>query len=117
MELYKFDQASGKRITKFDSNFVMTRIAQTERAAQISCMFLEQNGLIGYHQATVPQLLFIVTGEGFVRNESEGYKKVRQGDAVFWGKDEWHETKTDTGLMAIVIESETLNPSSFGFKK
>lgn len=116
MEFYKFDRSSAKKITKFDSNFMMIRIAETEQETQISCMFLEPGGVIGYHQATVPQLLFIVKGEGFVRNESEENIKVQQGEAVYWNKDEWHETKTDSGLTAIVIESKTLTPAYFGFK-
>ena len=37
-------------------------------------------------------------------------KKIQAGEAVFWMKGEWHETKTDTGLTAIVIEGETLRP-------
>jgi hypothetical protein len=32
---------------------------------------------------------------------------------VFWEKDEWHETKSDNGLTAIVIESKELNPVDF----
>ena len=54
-----------------------------------------------------------MNGEGTVRGEKEEYFKVQPGDAVFWEKDEWHETKTETGLTAIVIESEELNPSMF----
>ena len=104
-------------MTQFDSNFIISPITKTKDTAQISCMYLESNGVIGYHQATVPQLLFVVNGEGFVRNEKEDYVKVQAGDAVFWTKDEWHETKTDTGLTSIVIESETLDPTHFGFKR
>jgi quercetin dioxygenase-like cupin family protein len=113
MEFYKFSKDSGKKISKFNSDFVMSRIIQTEKATQISCMYLKENGVIGYHQAVVPQLLLIMNGEGYVRGDKEEYVKVQTGDAVFWDKDEWHETKTNTGLTAIVIESEELNPSSF----
>ena len=66
---------------------------------------------MGYHQAVVLQLL--LNGEGNVRNEVDEYFKVESGDAVFWEKDEWHETKTHVGLTAIVIESEELNPALF----
>ena len=111
MKIYKFIKEAGKKITKFDSDFVMSRITQTEKTAHIGCMYLDENGLIGYHQAVVPQLLLIVSGEGWVRGEPDEYIKVRSGEAVFWDKDEWHETKTDTGLTAIVIESEELSPS------
>ncbi|MGM2769990.1 cupin [Bacillus sp. PGP15] len=113
MEIYQFKKEGGKKITKFNSDFIMARIISTQKAAHIGCMHLEENGIIGYHQAVIPQLLLIVNGEGFVRGENEEFIKVQSGDAVFWEKNEWHETKTDIGLIAIVIESEELNPSSF----
>ncbi|OEH94156.1 cupin domain-containing protein [Bacillus solimangrovi] len=113
MEVYNFSKKEGKKITKFDSNFIMSRIIQTEQKAHIGCMYLEENGVVGYHQAPVPQLLLIMNGEGYVRGEEEKYFKVQSGDAVFWKKGEWHETKTGQGLTAIVIESEQLDPSSF----
>ncbi|UFT99741.1 cupin [Radiobacillus kanasensis] len=113
MELYKFDKDSGKKITKFHSNFTMSRIMQTEKTTHIGCMHLEGNDVIGFHQAVIPQLLLIMNGEGYVRGEEETQIKVQSGDAVFWKKGEWHETKTDIGLTAIVIESEDLNPASF----
>ncbi|WP_419881079.1 cupin [Peribacillus sp. B-H-3] len=112
MKIYQFKKEVGKKIIKFDSNFVMSHITQIEKAAHIGCMHLDANGLIGYHQADVPQLLLIVNGEGWVRCETDEYIKVHSGEAVFWDKDEWHETKTDTGLTAIVIESEEIITSS-----
>lgn len=113
MEFYKFSKDSGKKISKFNSDFIMSRIIQTNKPANIGCMHLDENGIVGYHQAVVPQLLLILNGEGYVRNEKDEYFKVESGDAVFWDKDEWHETKTKVGLTAIVVESEELTPSSF----
>lgn len=113
MKFYQLSKENGKNITQFKSSFIMSRIIETEASASIGCMYLEENGVIGYHQAVVPQLLLIIEGEGFVRNEQAQYYQVQPGDAVFWEKDEWHETKTDTGLTGIVIESEQLNPSAF----
>ncbi|KAB2335611.1 cupin [Bacillus mesophilum] len=113
MKIYSFRKEEGKKITKYDSNFIMSRIIQSEKPVHVGCMHLEKNGVIGYHQAVVPQLLLIMNGEGLVRGERDEYIKVQSGDAVFWEKDEWHETKTDLGLTAIVIESEELNPDSF----
>ncbi|MFD1039688.1 hypothetical protein ACFQ3N_14970 [Virgibacillus byunsanensis] len=75
-------------------------------------MHLGNNGIVGYHQAVVSQLLLILNGEGYVRSENKEYVKVQSGDANFWEKDEWYETKSDKGLTAIVIESEELNASS-----
>ncbi|KOS62253.1 AraC family ligand binding domain-containing protein [Lysinibacillus agricola] len=113
MKLYQLSKENGKNITQFESNFIMSRIINTEASASIGCMYLEENGVIGYHQAVVPQLLLILEGKGYVRNEQEQYYQVQPGDAVFWEKDEWHETKTDKGLTGIVIESEQLNPAAF----
>jgi len=113
MDFYKFSKESGKRISKFNSNFIISRVIQTDKATNIGCINLEENGVVGYHQAVVPQLLMVIHGEGYVRNDKEEYFKVQPGDAVFWGKDEWHETKSDKGLTAIVIESAELNPSLF----
>ncbi|MCI0768228.1 MULTISPECIES: hypothetical protein [Bacillus] len=113
MEIYQFKKEAGKKIEKFNSDFIMSRIIQTQKAAHIGCMHLDENGMIGYHQAVIPQLLLIVNGEGSVRGEKEEFIKVQSGDAVFWEKGEWHATKTNIGLTAIVIESEELNPLSF----
>ena len=113
MQFFTYGKDNGKKITKFNSNFIMSRIIQTDQAANIGFMDLNKVGIVGYHQAVVPQLLLIIKGEGYVRSEDEEYFKVQSGDAVFWEKDEWHETKTDTGLTAIVIESEELDPSLF----
>ena len=112
MEIYQFKKEVGKKITKFDSDFVMSRITKTEKIAHIGCMYLDEKGRIGYHQAVVPQLLLILNGEGWVRGEANEYIKVQSGEAVFWDKNEWHETKTHNGLTAIVIESEELNTAS-----
>ena len=113
MEFYKFSKDSGKRVSKFNSDFIMSRVIQTDKATNIGCMHLEENGVIGYHQAAVPQLLVVIAGEGYVCNDKEKHIKVQSGDAVFWEKDEWHETKTGKGLTAIVIEGVELNPSLF----
>jgi len=112
MQIYQFKKEVGKKITKFDSNFVMSRIMQTEKVTHIGCIHLEKDGEIGYHQAVVPQLLLIVEGKGVVRGDADEFIRVQSGEAVFWNQGEWHETKTNTGLMAIVIESEELDTSA-----
>ena len=106
MKVYNYSRTRGKEITKFGSHFVMSRITQTEESVHIGAMYLDEGGVIGYHQAVTPQLLIIVNGEGFVRGEGEDLVKVKKGDAVFWNKDEWHETTTEKGLTAIAIEGE-----------
>lgn len=113
MEFYDFRKEAGMQITKYDSNFIMSRIARTQSPTSIGVMHLDKNGIIGFHQDTKPQLLLILSGEGSVCSESKEYYKVHPGVAVYWEKDEWHETKTEQGMTALVIESDELNPSSY----
>lgn len=117
MEFFRFDKAVGKSITAYDSTFIMSRIIRTTQQAHIGCMHLESNGVVGYHQARIPQLLLVVNGEGWVRGGDDNKIPVRAGDAVFWTEGEWHETTTESGLTAIVIESEELQPDSFMTQK
>lgn len=110
MKVYRFDAAVGRKIDAFGSvNFVMSKIAHLTAEARISCAYLGPGGNIGYHQAVIDQLLLIVQGDGLVRAETEERMPVTIGHAVYWKQGEWHATTTDTGLMAIVIESEALD--------
>ncbi|WP_423410198.1 cupin [Heyndrickxia sp. MSNUG] len=113
MEFYDFRKETGLHITMYESDFILSRIARNQTPTSIGVMHLYKNGLIGYHQATKLQLLLILSGEGYVCSESKEFYKVKQGVAVFWNKDEWHETKTEHGMTALVIESDELNPSAY----
>ncbi len=114
MKVYRFDAAVGRKIEAFDSvNFVMSKVMRLPAEARMSCAYLGKPGRIGYHQAVVPQLLLVMQGEGWVRGKTANRVPVTVGHAVYWEQDEWHKTSTDTGLMAIVIESESRNPADF----
>lgn len=63
----------------------MSRIVTTDRPAQIGLMNLEENGIIGFHQTVVPQILLIINGEGWVRGNEATKFFVKAGDA-FLGK-------------------------------
>ncbi|MBY6037609.1 cupin [Fictibacillus nanhaiensis] len=117
MKIFSFNKDTGKHVTKFNSNFVMSQIVQTQKPAHIGCMHLMEGGIIGYHQAVVPQLLLVVNGEGIVLGKDQVPFPIKAGEAVYWEKDEYHETTTKTGLTAIVIESEELHPASFKLKE
>ena len=64
MDFYRFNKEAGKKVTHFNSDFIMSRVVNTDRPAHIGFMHLEENGVIGFHQAVVPQLLLIINGEG-----------------------------------------------------
>ncbi len=113
MKIIRLDEIKGKKITQYDSNVIMRKVLMTKEPSHVGIVQLEEGGIIGYHDATVPQLLLIIEGGGWVRTSLEGKVKVTAGDVVFWEKGEGHETSTTRGLKAIVVESEGLAMSSF----
>lgn len=108
MKIFDFSEKVGKKISAFQSNFIMSKILNHKGNVHIGAMHLRENGIVGYHEAVVSQLLLIVDGEGYVCGADKENVKVEAGQAVFWEKGEFHETITEKGLLAIVIESEEL---------
>lgn len=111
MEWFRFDERVGRPITEFGSDFIMSKVVVTEEKAYVTCMHLQEGGRIGYHPAVVNQLLLVVKGEGTVCGEEQEYVSISEGEAVFWEKGEKHETRTEKGLIAIVIEGDGVTPS------
>ena len=73
-------------------------------------MHIGPGGVVGYHQATVPQLFLVVAGSGWVTSADQVRQPVVVGQAAFWNGGEWHESGSDDGMMAIVLEGEGLDP-------
>ncbi|HDR6315846.1 TPA: cupin [Bacillus thuringiensis] len=111
MKNFDFSEKVGKKISAFQSNFIMSKILNHQGNVHIGAMHLRENGIIGYHEAVVSQLLLIVDGEGYVCGADKEKVKVKAGQAVFWEKGEFHETSTEKGLMGIVMEAEELEQS------
>jgi len=98
MRIYRREDIAGRSLTEFDSigdiRFVSDGIVQIE---------LPAGGRIGLHPSADEQLFIVVAGEGDVRSGSD-VAHVAAGDAVRWSAGEEHETTTQNGLVAIVIE-------------
>jgi len=108
MKIFHFDSEVGKGVDAHGSSgFVISRIAHLLDEAVVNCAYLERDGVIGFHQATIPQLFLVVQGDGWVRSESPERISIRAGQAAHWEKGEWHEsgTETETGMTAIILES------------
>jgi len=112
MKLFRFDPEVARTIDQYaSSGFALSRVAHLSGEAAVHCAYLAPKGLIGYHQATVPQLFLVLQGEGWVRGESSGRTLIEAGQAAFWQKDEWHESGTDTGMTVIMIEGVDIDPA------
>ena len=98
MKVLRREDVPGRPLAEFgsvgDVQFVSDSVVRME---------LPPGGRIGMHPAVDEQLFILVAGEGDVRSGSE-VAHVVAGDAVRWSRGEEHETTTQTGLVAIVIE-------------
>lgn len=113
MKIYKCNKEHGKKIEKYQSRFATyIKMAQTNEAA-IGYMYIEGEGTVGYHEAPIPQLFIVVEGEGWVTGENKKRIPIKRGEAALWEKGEWHTSGSETGMAAIVIQSEELYPEAF----
>ena len=109
MEIIDFGKAKAKEITNFHSlKAFYTKITKSEAPITIGFIHIEQGGVVGYHLAPVPQLFIVVEGEGWVEGENQKRVNVRSGEGVLWNKGEGHTSGSDSGLTALVLESEEL---------
>ncbi len=114
MEFYNFGPEVGRKIDQFGSvDTILSALVNLKSPAVVNCFYLGKNGMLGLHPASSPQLFLIVQGKGYVRSGTSERIAVTAGTAVFWTKAEWHETSTEKGLTAVVIESDQLDPAEF----
>ena len=106
MKIVRFD--TRRPITEFGSReATVAGIARCSGSAHVVSIQLAPGGIVGAHKAVGPQLFLVVAGEGWVRANGERIP-VRAGDAIHWEDGEWHETGSQAGLSAVVVEAETL---------
>jgi quercetin dioxygenase-like cupin family protein len=60
------------------------------------------------HPGTYPQIIAVLEGSGEVSG-ADGVEAIEASEAVFLDKGEEHETKSDVGLTALIIEGESLD--------
>ncbi|MCC8433935.1 cupin [Brevibacillus sp. M2.1A] len=114
MKRFRFDQQVGKTIDRYNSvHATISRVVRTPNSVSIGCIHLEAGGIVGYHPAPCPQLFLVVNGEGWVRGEGTERIPIQSGQAAFWITGEGHESGSETGMTAIVIEGDGLDPESF----
>jgi quercetin dioxygenase-like cupin family protein len=77
-------------------------------AVQAAIFRLAPNARIARHPATVPQILAVLEGGGSVSGADGDFQPIAAGEAVFWSAGEEHETRTEEGLTALVLEADGL---------
>lgn len=114
MKIFRFDADVGRPANAFGSqSVILSRILRTTSSVQIACFHIQPGGVIALHQAVGPQLLLVVQGQGWIRGKDEPWTPVHAGQAVYWKDGEWHETGSEGGMTAIVVEGPELGPERF----
>ena len=106
MKIVGFDPS--RPITQHGSSgATVAGIARLEGSAQVVCIRLEPGGRVGEHPATIPQLFLVVAGSGWVRAGADR-RDVAAGSGALWEPDELHESGTEDGMTAVVVEAESI---------
>jgi quercetin dioxygenase-like cupin family protein len=112
MEILKYGKEMVQEISNYNSiSSYYSKLMKTGSPTNIGFIFIEKGGIVGYHNAPVPQLFLVIEGEGWVEGEDKQRIMVKSGEGVFWNKGEGHISGSETGLTALVLQSDDLiNP-------
>jgi quercetin dioxygenase-like cupin family protein len=66
-------------------------------------------GVVGRHPAASAQLFVVVRGSGWVSGADGLRIQISAGEAVLWEQGEEHESTSDEGMTALVVEAEQID--------
>ena len=111
MKFLDFDAGGAFAISGFGSRAATASpLTLPDGDAHVVCLRLGAGGVLGRHPASVDQVFVVVEGEGWVSGTDGERLAVTAGNAVYWEAGEEHESGTDGGMTAIVVEAERLIP-------
>lgn len=84
------------------------KLAHSTGEAHLNMVYVQAGGGLRAHEAPVPQLFVVVAGEGWVSGGDGNARAVRAGDAVLWREGEMHESGTESGMTAVVLQAREL---------
>ena len=109
MRIFAFEPT--REITRFDSHAAtIGGVARASGEVRVSLLNLAAGGVVGAHPAAGAQLFLVVSGSGWVRTGDDAPRTLAAGEAALWEDGEVHESRTDEGLMAVIVEADALEP-------
>ena len=95
-----------KQVTHFQSAaFAISGLGSTAEG-HFAVAHLGPEGVIGRHPAVTAQLLVVLQGEATVSGSSDEPIAIGPGQAAVWEAGEQHETRTGSGLLALIVEGD-----------
>ncbi|MGF9698054.1 cupin domain-containing protein [Paenibacillus sp. MABNR03] len=109
MKLYRMEAENSRVIAAFGSSGAnITPILQNASGCHVSHLKLAAGGHLGLHPAVGEQVFMVLEGEGWVEGEAGEHVVIRAGDAAFWKDGEHHQSGSELGLTALLIEGDEL---------
>lgn len=113
MELFRYDREVAETIEGLEA-VAQVSLGSSTGEAHVSVVHLDATGGLPAHEAPTPQLFVVVNGQGWVSGQDGDRHPVVYGDAAFWEQGEMHESGTDSGVTAVVIQAMELNIAAPG---
>jgi quercetin dioxygenase-like cupin family protein len=106
VRILQLDGGRARAVTDFGSErFTVTPMAQVARGV-MTCLRLGPGGRIGRHAAVRRQLFLVVAGDALVSGADRVEYALKPGHAALWEAGESHETRSLSGMMAIITEGD-----------
>jgi quercetin dioxygenase-like cupin family protein len=87
---------------------VSARVKRLAPQAHAVVIEIGPGGVVARHPAVVPQLFVVVSGTGWVSGADGEREAIGAGEAVLWEQGEEHESGSDEGMTALVLEAVSL---------
>jgi quercetin dioxygenase-like cupin family protein len=88
---------------------VSARVRRLAPEAHAVVIEIGPGGVVGRHPAVVAQLFVVVRGTGWVSGADGLRIQISAGEAVLWEPAEEHESGSDEGMTALVVEAEQID--------
>jgi quercetin dioxygenase-like cupin family protein len=112
MEVLRCDASLAERIGPRPYEVTLTSsiaLAEGQGEAHAYVLYFGAGGEIGPHEAGFGQLLFAVSGDGWVAGADGERVSLPEGHVAFIRRGEVHAKGSDTGLTALMIQVRDLN--------
>ena len=110
MRIIEFSPQEMQPITPFQSTgAASTVLAVGDGDARVHCLRFEPAGQIGEHPTGFAQLFLIVRGEGWVMGADGRRTDLATGQGAFFDPGERHAKGSDTGMVALLVQVDTMD--------
>jgi mannose-6-phosphate isomerase-like protein (cupin superfamily) len=105
--LRRVELAGDRAIDRFESlNASVRRLAPE---AHVVVIEIGAGGTVGRHPTVSQQLFAVIKGSGWVAGGDGRRVDVVAGEAVLWDLGEEHESGSEDGMTALVVEAESID--------